>query len=60
MPCITTSSIIDHIQIPGLVGDITVSIAKENNFFIFAIKKSKNFIKLMKSFDSVTGRSVPV
>ena len=48
-----------HIRIPGLVGKITVSITKENNFFIFTSKKSKKFIKLMKSFDSVTGRSVP-
>ena len=48
MPCIS-------IQIPGLDGKIAVSITKENTLFIFTIKKSKNFIKLMKSFDSVTG-----
>ena len=43
---------------PGLFGKITVSITKEDNFFIFTIQKSKNFIKFMKSFDRVTGRSV--
>ena len=45
MPCITI-----HIQIPGPVGKSTVAITKGNNFFIFTIKKSKNFIKLMQSF----------
>ena len=44
-----------HIQMPGLVGKITVSITKENNFFIFTIKKNKSFIKLTKNLDSVTG-----
>ena len=54
MPCITIL-----IQIPGLVGTITVNITKENTFFIFTIKESMSFIKLMKSVDSVTGRSAP-
>ena len=54
MPCITIL-----IQIPGFVGKMTVSITKENNFFIFTIKESMSFIKLMKSVDSVTGSSAP-
>lgn len=33
---------------PGLVGEITVSIAKENDFFIFNFKKGKNIVMFMK------------
>ena len=44
---------------PRFIVEIAVSITKENDFFVFTIKKSKNFIKLMESLNWVAGRSVP-
>ena len=48
--------IVIYALIPGLVGEITVSITKENNFFIFPVQKGTNFIKFIKvSIESLGG-----